>query len=97
MKSATGVKSSGGKEHYGVAQDTRPFPGSLDHLTCHTLPFTLQVKDCLEMNRKRPDFSPACKEEIDAMIEARARDFRCDSGERGGDEIGESQILRALF
>ena len=38
-----------------------------------------QVKDCLEENREKPDFSAECKTEIEKMMERRATDFRLDS------------------
>ena len=38
-----------------------------------------KVKDCLEDNRNKDSFSADCKEEVDAMIERRVRDFRLDS------------------
>ena len=37
------------------------------------------MKDCLEDNREQPGFSAECKEEFEAMMEARAADFRLDS------------------
>ena len=37
------------------------------------------MKDCLELNRNHPGFSTDCKEEIDAMIERRVRDFTLDA------------------
>jgi len=42
-------------------------------------PGNAKVKDCLEEHRTDPDFSEECKEEVDAMIERRVRDFRLDS------------------
>ncbi len=38
-----------------------------------------RVKDCLEDHREEPGFSAECKEEFEAMMEARAADFRLDS------------------
>ena len=38
-----------------------------------------RVKDCLEAHREDADFSAECKEEFEAMMEARAADFRLDS------------------
>lgn len=38
-----------------------------------------RVKDCLEANRNEEGFSQPCREEIDAMIERRVRDFRLDA------------------
>ena len=35
------------------------------------------MKDCLESHREDPGFSAECKEEFEAMMEARAADFRC--------------------
>ena len=35
------------------------------------------MKDCLEAHREDPGFSAECKEEFEAMMEARAADFRC--------------------
>ena len=35
------------------------------------------MKDCLESHREDPGFSSECKEEFEAMMEARAADFRC--------------------
>ncbi|GIL97843.1 hypothetical protein Vretimale_3387, partial [Volvox reticuliferus] len=40
-------------------------------------PGNARTKDCLEENRDQ--LSSACKEEVDAMIERRVRDFRLDS------------------
>ncbi|GLI58992.1 hypothetical protein VaNZ11_000814 [Volvox africanus] len=40
-------------------------------------PGNARTKDCLEENREQ--LSSACKEEVDAMIERRVRDFRLDS------------------
>lgn len=37
------------------------------------------MKDCLELHRKDEGFSADCREEVDAMIEQRVRDFRLDS------------------
>ena len=37
------------------------------------------MKDCLEDHREEPGFSAECKEEFEAMMEARAADFRLDS------------------
>lgn len=42
------------------------------------MPGSARVKECLEENRLKEDFSPACKEEIDAVIERRVRDFKLD-------------------
>lgn len=38
-----------------------------------------RVKDCLEEHREDPGFSAECKEEFEAMMEARAADFRLDA------------------
>lgn len=40
-------------------------------------PGNARTKECLEENRE--ELSLGCKEEIDAMIERRVRDFRLDS------------------
>ena len=40
-------------------------------------PGNARTKECLEEHRE--ELSPGCKEEIDAMIERRVRDFRLDS------------------
>lgn len=37
------------------------------------------VKECLEEHRNDDGFSESCKEEVDAMVERRVRDFRLDS------------------
>eukprot|EP00878_Enallax_costatus_P020866 GHUV01022075.1.p1 GENE.GHUV01022075.1~~GHUV01022075.1.p1 ORF type:complete len:715 (+),score=210.45 GHUV01022075.1:1362-3506(+) len=37
------------------------------------------ARDCLVAYRNDPTFTPACRDELDAMIEARVRDFRIDS------------------
>jgi hypothetical protein len=37
------------------------------------------VKDCLEENREQDGFTPECKQEIEAMMERRAKDVRLDS------------------
>lgn len=42
-------------------------------------PGSAKVKDCLELHRKDEGFSADCREEVDAMIEQRVRDFRLDS------------------
>eukprot|EP00884_Botryococcus_braunii_P009912 jgi/Botrbrau1/18922/Bobra.177_2s0076.1 len=41
-----------------------------------------RVKDCLEENRNKEDFSPECKEEFEKMMEQRSVDFRLDSSLR---------------
>lgn len=41
-----------------------------------------QVKDCLEENRNKPEFSPQCKTEFEKMMERRAADFRLDANLR---------------
>eukprot|EP00897_Mesotaenium_endlicherianum_P000593 jgi/Mesen1/10534/ME000083S10041 len=46
------------------------------------IPGDARVKDCLEANRLKDDFSPACKTEFDKMMERRATDFRLDSNLR---------------
>lgn len=43
------------------------------------LPGNAQVKECLESHRTKPGFSSDCREEVDAMIERRVRDFKLDS------------------
>ena len=40
------------------------------------------MKDCLEEHREDAGFSAECKEEFEAMMEARAADFRLDSSLR---------------
>lgn len=37
------------------------------------------MKDCLEARREEVGFSAECKEELEAMMEKRAADFRLDS------------------
>ena len=39
-----------------------------------------RAKDCLEEHREDAGFSAECKEEFEGMMEARAADFRLDSG-----------------
>ena len=41
-------------------------------------PGNARAKECLEDNREQPGFSPACKTEVEAMMESRASDFRLD-------------------
>eukprot|EP00884_Botryococcus_braunii_P009911 jgi/Botrbrau1/18921/Bobra.177_2s0075.1 len=45
-------------------------------------PGNARVKDCLEENRNKEDFSPECKEEFEKMMEQRSVDFRLDSSLR---------------
>ncbi len=37
------------------------------------------MKDCLEGHREEAGFSAECKDELEAMMEKRAADFRLDS------------------
>lgn len=37
------------------------------------------MKDCLESHREDTGFSAECKDELEAMMEKRAADFRLDS------------------
>lgn len=41
-------------------------------------PGNARAKECLEDNRLQPGFTPACKAEVEKMMEARAADFRLD-------------------
>nr|QOL01068.1 putative extracellular protein CSOL_002 [Pseudococcomyxa simplex] len=41
-------------------------------------PGNARAKECLEDNREQPGFSPACKLEVEKMMESRAADFRLD-------------------
>ncbi len=49
------------------------------------------MKDCLEAHREEAGFSAECKEELEAMMEKRAADFRLDS------TLREACTLRMLF
>lgn len=42
-------------------------------------PGNARAKECLEENRDKPEFSDACKAEVEKMMEARAADFRSAS------------------
>jgi Golgi apparatus protein 1 len=41
-------------------------------------PGNARAKECLEDNRQQPGFTPACKEQVEKMMAARAADFRLD-------------------
>lgn len=42
-------------------------------------PGNARAKECLEQHREEANFSTACKEELETMIQARSADFRLDS------------------
>ncbi len=41
-------------------------------------PGNARAKECLEDNREKPGFTPACKEQVEKMMASRAADFRLD-------------------
>ncbi len=52
------------------------------------------MKDCLEAHREDPGFSAECKEEFEAMMEARAADFRWGLVLYGADQNIMPCVLR---
>jgi Cysteine rich repeat len=45
-------------------------------------PGHMRAIDCLEMNRYESDFSPGCRDTLEASISERAADFRLDASLR---------------
>lgn len=52
--------------------------GAGDQFCADVPPGNARAKECLEDNREQPGFSPACKMEVEKMMESRAADFRLD-------------------